>query len=229
MKIPSSLRLALTAGALLTGLTAFAQLDISLSAIHLANAGLPSVNVTLNGSVRTGLPSPLVIASPGVPLSAQWFCLDPGQTIFHSGSGEPGGNELHYASTNPANFNLWGLNAPGLSAPRVQDLADLFQAYLPLANTALNLGALQLAVWEIANEANGNSYSLTTGFLRVASTNGTSANALISTATLMLASLDTAAVMNRGNTASLDFLIDGTYWASRPCPKPPPTAWRGPA
>lgn len=211
MKHIASLRPLLVVFGLSLGCSASAQVQIPLTNVQLANASLPAVTVTLKSSVHNALPTPFLLTSAGLPLSAQWFCMDPAQTIFYSGSGEPAGNHLDYASSNPANFDLWGAPAPGLSTARLQDLADLFQAYLPVANTALSLGALQLAVWEIANEANSNAYNLGSGFLTVTSYNGTDANAMITTANTYLTSLDLPSVMNHGSLASLDLLIDGSY------------------
>ncbi len=211
MKPIASFRPILVVFGLLLGHSAAAQLQIPLTNVLLANSGLPAVTVTLNGSARNALPTPFVLTAAFLPPSAQWFCLDPGQTIFYSGSGEAAGNHLDYASGNPANFDLWGGGAPGLSTARLQDLADLFQAYLPAANTSLTLGALQLAVWEIANESNANPYALGGGLLGVSSYNGTGANAMIATANTMLTSLDLPSIMNHGNIASLDLLIDGSY------------------
>lgn len=211
MKHIASFRPVLVVFGLILGHSAAAQLQIPLTNVQLANSSLPAVTVTLNGSARNALPTPFVLTAAFLPPSAQWFCLDPGQTIFHSGSGEPAGNRLDYAGSNPANFDLWGTGAPGLSPTRLQDLADLFQAYLPVANNSLTLGALQLAVWEIANESNANSYGLGNGFLSVTSYNGTGANAMLTSANAMLASLDLPSIMNHGNTSYLDLLIDGSY------------------
>jgi hypothetical protein len=209
MNYSTALRSAAIALGLLLGSSAFA--DISLSNITLANPGLPAVTVNLNGTIRHVLPSPFIINAPGVPPSEQWFCLDPLQTIYHAGSGEPGGNGLHFASTDSADFNLWGVQAPGLSAARVQNLADLFQAYLPVAHTSMSLGAIQLAVWEIANEANVNAFNLGGGYLSVTSYGGAGAAGMILAANTMLASLNDALILNQGNAASLDYLIDGSY------------------
>jgi hypothetical protein len=211
MKLIASFRPVLVVFGLILGHSAAAQLQIPLTDVQLANASLPAVTVTLNGGSRNAIPTPFVLNTAFLPPSAQWFCLDPGQTIFHSGSGEPAGNHLNYAGTNPANFDLWGAGAPGLSTARLQDLADLFQAYLPAANTSLTLGALQLAVWEIANESDANPYALGGGFLSVTSYNGTGANAMITSANALLASLNLPSIMNQGNLASIDLLIDGSY------------------
>lgn len=188
-----------------------ASADLALSSISLANSGLPAVTVKLNGTTRHVLPSPFLVSDPSAPPSAQWFCLDPLQTIYYAGSGEPAGNALDFASTDAADFDKWGTNAPGLTVTRIQNLADLFQAYLPVANTSLALGALQLAVWEIANEGIANSFTLAGGFLKITSYNGNGANTMIAAANTLLSSLDDAGVMNRGNPDSLDFLIDGSY------------------
>jgi hypothetical protein len=211
MKELSSLRRVAGVLGLLLGLTARAQIYLPLQDVQLANTGLPAVTLTLNGNVRNVLPTPFLLSDAAVPPSAQWFCLDPLQTIYYADSGEPAGNSLQYASTNPANFDLWGAGAPGLTTARVQDLADLFHTYLPVANTSLLLGAIQLAVWEIANEPTGNAYNLDSGLLAITPYNGSSAASMISTANSMLASLSTPAVLNQGNAASLDFLIDGSY------------------
>jgi hypothetical protein len=211
MKNLPLMRALLVACALSLAHEARAQIHIALPNVVLANPSLPAVNVSLNGSSRSGLPTPFLLTDISLPSSAQWFCMDPRQTMLHSGSGEPAGNSLNYVSTNPANFDLWGANAPGLSTARKQNLADLFQAYLPAANSSLNLGAIQLAVWEIANESNSNAFGLGSGFLQVTSFDGPGANGMITLANSLLASLNTAAVVNRGNTASLDFLIDGSY------------------
>lgn len=212
MKFITCSRPILVVFGLLLGHSAAAQLiSIPLPHVQLANSSLPAVTIDLNGIFKNGLPTPFVINDAALKPSAQWFCMDPLQTIYYAGSGEPAGNSLIYGGSNPANYDLWGANAPGLSTARVQNLADLFQAYLPQANNALTLGAIQLAVWEIANESNANAYGLGTGYLSITSYNGTGANSMISLANTLLASLNTAAVMNRGNVAALDFLIDGTY------------------
>lgn len=208
---PSSSRASCVALILLLGLPAYAQLNIPLTQIQLANASLPAVTISLDGTFRNGLPSPFLITTASLPLNAQWFCMDPTQGMYYAGSPEPSGNSLHFASTNPADYNLWGLNAPGLSAARVQDLADLFHAYLPLANNSLTLGAIQMAVWEIANESNSNAYSLSDGFLQATPYNGSNSTAMITAANALLASLVDPAVMDQGNTASLGYLIDGSY------------------
>ncbi len=188
-----------------------ASADLALSSITLANSGLPAVTVRLNGASRHVLPSPFLVSDPSTPPSAQWFCLDPLQTIYYAGSGEPAGNALTFASTDPADFDRWGTNAPGLTVTRVQNLADLFQAYLPVANTSLALGALQLAVWEIANEGQANAFTLAGGFLKITSYHGNAANTMIAAANTLLSSLDDVGVMNLGRTDTLDFLIDGSY------------------
>ena len=95
----------------------------------------------------------------------------------------------------------------GLSAARIQNLADLFTAYAPTRTNQLIGGALQIAIWEIVNEFDGNPFSLSSGQMRT-----TSADALmLTTAQNMLNSLGTPAVANHGNTAFLDYMIDGTY------------------
>jgi len=209
MKTPSTLPLALLFLGFFMGPSTHAQL--LLPAITLANSALPAVTVNLNGILKNVLPTPFLVSDLTLPLSAQWFCLDPLQPIYHAGSGEPAGNSLHFGSTNPANFDLWGANAPGLSGARVQDLADLFRAYLPVSNTSLSLGSLQLAVWEIANEGNANAYALAGGYFTVSPFNGSGAAGMIAMANAMIASLGDVGIKNLGDVASLDFLIDGSY------------------
>lgn len=209
MKLSSCFQLG--ALALLVTLRAHAQLDVPLSDITLANTSLPGVTINLNGVTANALPTPFVISSPSVAPSALWFCMDPTQTIFWSGSGQAAGNALHFGSTNPADFNLWGAQAPGLSVARRQNLADLFNYYLPITNTSLAAGALQLAIWEITNEANGNPFNLSAGYLAVTSYGGAGANPMIAQANSMLASLTTVGVQNRGNLSTLRFMIDGSY------------------
>src|ERR1051325_5479654 len=105
-----------------------AQLEIPLSNVTLAYPSISAVTIQLGGTTRTGLPTPFIIPAGVVPYSLLWFCMDPLQTIYYSGSGEPIGSKLKYASTNPSDFDKWTPSAPGLNAARIQDLADLFPA-----------------------------------------------------------------------------------------------------
>jgi hypothetical protein len=191
---------------LLSAVVARAQLDIPLSNVTLAYPSISAVTIQLGGTTRAGLPTPFIIPAGVVPYSLLWFCMDPLQTIYYSGSGRPAGSELKYASTNPSDFDKWTPAAPGLNAARIQDLADLFTAYAPTRTNQLIGGALQIAVWEVVNEFDGNSFNLSTGQMRV-SGNAT----LIATAQSMLDSLSNPAVQNHGNVTELDYLIDGTY------------------
>lgn len=195
--------------------TAHAQLNIPLSTVTRAYPTLDRVTLTLSGTSKVARPTPLVINSGALALTAGWFCLDPLQTILFSPTNEPAGNSLVFASTNPAHFDKWSAAAPGLTTSRIQTLADLFQAYAPsgAAASALLAGALQLAIWEIANEPVGNVFSLTgAGSLSVAAYQGSSdAATMINLANTMLSSLATTGIKNVGNVAGLDFLIDGTY------------------
>ncbi len=192
-----------------------AQITIPLADITRAYPTLDPVVLTLNGTAKVARPTPLLITGATLALNGSWFCLDPLQTIYFTPTNEPAGNALTYAGTAPSGFNLWGAAAPGLTTGRIQKLADLFRAYAPsgIAATPLVAGALQLAIWEIANEPGGNPLSLTgAGYLGVSPYGGsTGATDMIVLANSMLASLGTAAVKNLGTTASLDFLIDGTY------------------
>lgn len=194
--------------ALLLAAPARAQLNIPLVDVGLAYPSISAVTIQLGGTNRTGLPTPFVIDGL-VSDSLLWFCLDPLQTIYYRGSGKPAGSSLRYASDNPLDFDKWTPLAPGLSAARLQNLADLFKAFAPTTTNQLRGGALQIAIWEIVSEFDATPFSLTAGQMR------TSGNAtLIATAQAMLDSLDDVGVRNFGNTANLDFLIDGTFRSS---------------
>lgn len=195
--------------ALSAALTAHAQLNIPLSDVGLAYPAIPAVTLQLGATSRTVLPTPFVLHGV-VPSSLLWFCMDPLQTIYYSGSGQPAGSSLNYASTNPADFDKWTPAAPGLSAARRQNLADLFAAFAPTQTNQTTGGALQIAVWEIVNEFDGNSFNLSSGQMMV-SGNAT----LILAAQNMLNSLYTAGVQNRGDVHFLDYLIDGSFTPNR--------------
>ena len=202
MKKTSTLLIA-TLG-LLLGSVARAQIDVPVSTVSLEFPGVTSVTLTIGGSSETVLPTPFLIAGMESH-SRSWLCMDPLQRIYTNQSGL-GATVIHYASTNPTDFDLWNPSSPGLTVARVQNLADLFQAHSPLlADDALTSGALQLAVWEIANEFSGNPFDLTTGAF-TASNN----SAMITLAQSFLDSLNTVGVQGRGNVAGLSFLIDGT-------------------
>jgi hypothetical protein len=183
-----------------------AQLDIQLKDVGLAYPSISAVNIQLGGTTRTGLPTPFVLDDL-VSDSLLWFCLDPLQTIYYSGSGRPPGSKLRYESEDPLAFDKWTPLAPGLSNARLQNLADLFHAFTPTATNAVAGGALQIAIWEVVNEFDGSSFSLSGGQMRASSANTT----LILTAQGMLDSLDDFGVRNLGDTGSLAFLIDGSY------------------
>lgn len=183
-----------------------AQLHIQLKDVDLAYPSISAVNIHLGGITRAGLPTPFVIDGL-VSDSLLWFCMDPLQTIYYSGSGLPPGSKLRYESEDPLAFDKWTPLAPGLSNARRQNLADLFHAFAPSATSAVAGGALQIAIWEIVNEFNSTPFNLATGQMRASSANAT----MILTAQSMLDSLDDFGVQNLGNMASLDFLVDGSY------------------
>jgi hypothetical protein len=197
-------KILLIATGLLAGASAHAQLNIPVSSVSLEFPSISAVTISPGGAAENVLPTPFVLSGL-LAQSKEWFCMDPLQRIYYNGSGLPAGSQLNYASTNPANFDLWAPGAPGLTTARIQDLADLFTAYWPTANTELIGGALQIAVWEVTNEFNGNAFNLSNG--QFTATNNT---ALVNEAQLMLNSLSSAAVHNQGNIAGLHFLIDGT-------------------
>ncbi len=209
------------AAALALGLFAstsgFAQISIPLTNINLTNSSLPAVSLSLNGSTGSGIPTPFTINQSWL-ISLTWFCLDPRQTIYYSGNQPSGGaSSLEFKSWNPADFDLWGAGAPGLSTSRLQNLADLFQAYLPTSHIGNNLGAIQIAVWEIANESNSNAspFNLSSGYFTAASGDA----AMIATASNMLSSLTTAAVQGKGTVdgpsgGGIISLIDGKYYTN---------------
>lgn len=193
----------LSVALLLPGVTR-AQLDIPVSNIDLGYPSISSVTFKLGSTTRSGLPTPLVIDNY-IHTGLLWFCLDPLQNIYYEDSGLPNGSVLHYASTNPSNFDKWTPSAPGLTAGRIQDLADLFKAYTP--NTATNAGAMQIAIWEIVNEFSSNPYDVFNGQMDITSGNST----MLNLAQTMLNSLGNSSIENKGTVANLDFLIDGTY------------------
>ena len=198
------LQVRLIALCLLAGASARAQLNVPVASVGLEYPGISAVTISTGGSAENVLPTPFLLSGL-VTQSKAWFCMDPLQRIYYDGSGLPAGSQLNYASTNPSDFDKWTPAAPGLTPARVQDLADLFTAYWPSFNNELIGGALQLAVWEITNEFNGNPFDLSGGqFL------GYNNTALVNEAQLMLNSLSTVAVQGRGNIAGLSFLIDGT-------------------
>jgi hypothetical protein len=182
-----------------------AQLVVPVSGVNLAYPGISGVTVQLGGSSRSGLPTPFTIQG-AIPSGVLWFCMDPLQTIYYSGSGLPAGSTLNYASSNPSDFDKWTPAAPGLSLARRQNLADLFTAFAPVQGNPSLGGALQIAIWEIVNEFDANPFSLTAGQMRV-----TGNASLLLSAQNMLDSLDDVGVANHGNIAGLNFLIDGSY------------------
>jgi PEP-CTERM motif-containing protein len=188
-----------------------AQLDVPLTNVALAYPGLPPLTIQLGGTNRYILPTPFVLSGGSLNQSALWICMDPLQTIFYNGSGQPAGSALNYASNNPGLYDKWTLLAPGLNSDRLQDLADLFTKYAPTQIDSLIGGALQLAVPEITNEFDGNAFSLANGQFQAFGGSNASANAVIDLANTMLASLGDPNVKNHGNVASLRFLIDGWY------------------
>lgn len=204
----NSSKLILLSVSLLFAGSARAQLNIPLADIDLAYPSIPGVTIQLGATTRTGLPTPFAIDNL-VSDSLLWFCMDPLQTIYYSGSGKPVGSNLNYASSNPLNFDKWTPLAPGLSNARIQNLADLFRAFPPTTTNQLISGAMQIAIWEIVNEFDGNPFNLTNGQMRVSGN-----AALVSTAQGILDSLDDVGVMNFGNSSYLDYLIDGTYRSS---------------
>jgi hypothetical protein len=211
----------------LTGLafaaaSSHAQIFIPVSNVGLAFPAVVPVTlkVGLVGTVTEDvLPTPFLLTGFSAQ-SLTWFCMDPLQRIYYNGSGLPAGSNLVYDSNNPANFDLWAPGAPGLTTSRIQDLADLFTAYIPTISNQLVAGALQLAIWEITNEFNGNPYDLATGQMQVLAYGGNPDSAsMIATAQGMLNSLSAPSIHNHGDTAELSFLIDGTFAAGRDQPQ----------
>ncbi|MCR6655651.1 MAG: PEP-CTERM sorting domain-containing protein [Opitutus sp.] len=190
-------------------LPAQAQIHIPVADISLAFPSSPTVNVQLGSTPRSIIPSPFVIGG-AYDESALWFCMDPLQTMFTKTSGLPSGATLKFGSDNPANYDKWTASAPGLSAARLQNLADLFHAYAPSRTDALVGAALQLVVPELTNELNGYSFSLLSGKFKAWSSK-TAGNAVITLAQEMIDRLDDADVAGFGDVSALRFLIDGKY------------------
>jgi hypothetical protein len=185
--------------------TAKGQLVVPVTNVNLAYPAISGVTIQLGASSRSGLPTPFTIQG-AIPTGVLWFCMDPLQTIYYSGSGLPVGSTLNYASGNPSDFDKWTPAAPGLSSARRQNLADLFTAFAPVQGNQSLGGALQIAIWEIVNEFDVNPFSLTNGQMRVAGN-----ASLLLAAQGMLDSLDDVGIANHGNVAGLNFLIDGSY------------------
>lgn len=192
------------AACVLLGTSAYAQLDIPVSSVSLEYPGIGAVTIRPGATVENVLPTPFLLSGLE-SRSRAWFCMDPLQRIYYNASGLPAGSQIHYASFLPSDFDLWAPGAPGLTSSRVQDLADLFYAWWPSFNNPLVGAGLQIAIWEIANEFNGNPYDLSTGQF-IAYNNA----AYVNEAQLMLNSLSLGSVHGHGNVAGLSFLIDGT-------------------
>ncbi|HYP17228.1 MAG TPA: PEP-CTERM sorting domain-containing protein [Opitutus sp.] len=187
-----------------------AQIHVPLADASLAYPGAPGLTIQLGSTSRAILPTPFVLDGAFAE-SALWICMDPLQTMFVKTSGKPLSSELIYASDDPGLYDKWTPLAPGLSSQRLQDLADLFNAYAPTRSNLLFGTALQLAVPEITNEFDQHVYSLATGKFKAFGGSNATANSIVALAESMLASLDTPGVRGRGNVQSLRFLIDGFY------------------
>lgn len=186
-----------------------AQLSIPVADIALAYPAAPALTIQLGATTRAILPTPFVLAG-SFDESALWICMDPLQTIFYNGSGQPAGSTALYGSEDPGLYDKWTPMAPGLNSDRLQDLADLFTAYAPTRSNLLLGTALALAVPEITNEFDQNTYNLASGQFKAFGGNAT-ASAIIALANSMLASLHSPGVQGKGNVQSLRFLIDGYY------------------
>lgn len=195
---------------LILSLRAQAQIHLPLSDVSLAYPGVPALTIQLGGTNRAILPTPFVLEG-AFSESALWICMDPLQTIFTQSSGQPLSSELIYDGEDPGLYDKWTPLAPGLNSDRLQDLADLFNAFTPTRSNLLIGAALQLAVPEITNEFDANAYSLFTGQFKAFSGTNSTAIAIVNLAESMLASLGTSGVQGKGNVDSLRFLTDGHY------------------
>lgn len=190
---------------LILGTSAFAQLDVPVSSVSLEYPGVGAVTIKSGGyAAENVLPTPFLLAGEESKSKA-WFCMDPLQRIYYNNSGLPAGTQIHYASSNPSDFDLWDPGAPGLNSARVQDIADLFAEYWSSFNNPLVGAGLQIAIWEISNEFDGDGFNLSNGQF-TAYNNAT----YVTEAQTMLDSLSLASVHNHGNVSGLTFLIDGT-------------------
>jgi hypothetical protein len=206
--------LAIATLGMLFGTYAKAQVNVPVKDVSLEFPSAPWVTLHsvagnpggIINNTETVIPTPFLISLASLNSINSWLCMDPLQRISYGGSSNT--LEINYASTNPANFDIWHLGSPGLIPARVQDLADLFKAFSTMPDTALNSAALQLAVWEVTNEFTGNLYDLSSGAF--SATPYGSNIAEIPLAQSMLDSLSTTAVHGKGNVNALSFLIDGT-------------------
>ncbi len=189
--------------------SAHAQIHIPVADVSLAFPSSPTIKVQLGSTERSINPSPFIIGG-AYDESALWLCMDPLQTMFTNTSGLPPAAMLKFGSDDPANYDKWTPSAPGLSAARLQNLADLFHAYAPTRTDSLVAAALQLAVPEITNEFNSYSFNLSSGKFKAWSTK-IAGNAVVTLAQEMLARLDDVDVAGFGDVSALRFLIDGSY------------------
>ena len=185
-----------------------AQIHVPLSSVSLAYPSAPPTMIDLGGADRYILPTPFIL-SGSFNQSALWICMDPLKEIFYNQSGQPAGAFLNYTSHTAGAYIKWNPGAPGLNLARQQHLADLFKAYAPTRNDGLVGAALALAVPEITNEFDSNSFSVSSGQFRAWGNGG--ATAVLALTQTMLNRLGDADVAGKGNIKSLKFLTDGTY------------------
>ncbi|MES2695373.1 MAG: hypothetical protein V4773_17990 [Verrucomicrobiota bacterium] len=210
--------LLLTIGAGLPG-TVHGQIEIPVANVQQVSPLMSDVFVTLGDTTRRLRPSPFDIFDVQPYSSAiMWFCLDPLQGLFHTNSAPQHLNGvLDFLGTNPADFDKWTPDAPGLTLARQQMLANLFTQYNPgnVSNNGLldYASALQLAVWEIGNELSSNPLSLSNGALwaETGQANPALSSNTIEAAQGMLNWVSANSGSSLGNISNLRFLIDGSY------------------
>lgn len=198
-----------------SGLTAQVNFGVDKVSVDPAFTGNQfSFNLTLYGSTETDvMAEPFEISQTPYNGSLYWFCLAPLKDMYYNtlGGGFYNTYTLQYASTSFANFNNPASPATDIGTmvanTKADYLATLFTQNNPLTANTTTLAALQLAVWEIANDSG---FNLSTGNFTAALhvPGNTGATAIFNSAQTMLNNVQSA--LSFGDRQRLAFLVDGT-------------------
>ncbi|MES2695379.1 MAG: hypothetical protein V4773_18020 [Verrucomicrobiota bacterium] len=193
-----------------------AQINFQVSEVSVDPAATGDTfefNLTLHGTTKTEVTAaPFQIDHQPFEGSMHWFCLAPLKPMYHSGHLAYSDFTYTYTSTAFADFidaTAPGTNTIGAAAAAVRAdyLATLFTQNSPYTTNANTLAAIQLAVWEIANETSG-SFNLAGGVFSSITPPVTNAGAtaILAQAQIMLNNVALAA--SSGNTSRLSYLIN---------------------